>query len=75
MGPLSVLSCSLMAHVKKTTKLMDSSKAIVSSSDVAVSFEFGLSRVTLRELDQFAKLSWFPHDLARPLDGKVVPDP
>jgi hypothetical protein len=57
MGPLSVLSCSLMAHVKKTAKLVDSLEAVDSSSDVAVSFELGLSRFTLRELDEFMKLS------------------
>ena len=67
--------CSLMARVKKTTKLIDSSEAVDSSSDVVVSFEFGLSRVTLRELDELAKLGWFSRDLARPSEGEVVPDP
>jgi anti-sigma-K factor RskA len=46
-----------MARVKKTAKLVDSLEAVDSSSDVAVSFELGLSRFTLRELDEFMKLS------------------
>ena len=64
-----------MARVRKTVKPVDSSEAIDSASDTGVSFEFGLSRVTLIELDEFAKVGWFPRDLARPFLGEVVPDP
>jgi hypothetical protein len=52
-----------MAHVKKTARPVDRSEAIDSSSDVAVSFDFGLSRVTLKQLDEFTKMGWFPHTL------------
>ena len=69
------LFCSLMAHVKRTARPIDSSEAIDSSSDVAVSFEFGPSRVTLKELDEYVKMGWFPRDLARPSKGEVVLDP
>jgi hypothetical protein len=44
----------LMARVNKKTRPIDSSKAIDSATDVAVSFEFGPTRVTLKELDKFA---------------------
>jgi hypothetical protein len=45
-----------MARVKKTARPIDSSKAIDSAADVAVSFEFGPTRVTLKELDKF--MNW-----------------
>jgi hypothetical protein len=64
-----------MAHVKKTARPVDRSEAIDSSSDVAVSFDFGLSRVTLKQLDEFTKMGWFPHDLARPSKREVILDP
>lgn len=64
-----------MARVRKTTKHVDSSNAIDSTSGVGVSFEFGLSRVTSLELDEFAKVGWFPYDLARPFLREVVLDP
>ena len=64
-----------MARVRKTVKPVDSSEAIDSLANVVVSFEFGLSRVTLQELDEFTKLGWFRHELARPSEGEVVPDP
>ena len=67
--------CRLMARVKKTMKHVDSSEVADSASDAAVSFEFGLSRVTLSDLDEFAKVGWFPRDLARLSEGEVVPDP
>lgn len=40
-----------------------------------MSFEFGLSRVTSSDLDDFVKACWFDRDLARPLDGEAIPDP
>ena len=40
-----------------------------------MSFEFGLSRVTSSDLDDFAKVGWFDRDLVRPSDGDAVPDP
>ena len=46
-----------------------------SASDAAVSFEFGLSRITLSDLDEFVKAGWFARDLARPSEGDVVLDP
>ena len=52
--------CGLMARVKKTAKPVESSEVADSASDAAVSFEFGLSRVTLSDLDEFAKAGWFP---------------
>ena len=57
---LATLFCSLMARVKKTAKPVESSEVADSASDAAVSFEFGLSRVTLSDLDEFAKAGWFP---------------
>lgn len=64
-----------MARVRKTTKPVDSSKVVDSTSDIGVSFEFGLSRVTSMELDEFAKVGWFPRNLMRLSEGEVVPDP
>jgi hypothetical protein len=64
-----------MARLKKTARVVDSSKAIDSTSDVAMSFEFGLSRATLKELDEFTKMGWFPRDFARLSEGEVIPDP
>ena len=61
--------------MRKTAKPVDSSKAVDSTSDTGVSFEFGLSRVTSMELDEFAKVGWFPRNLVRPSEGEVVPDP
>jgi len=67
--------CRLMARVKKTTKPVDSLEVADSGSDAVVSFEFGLSRVTSSDLDEFAKAGWFTRDFARPSEGEVVPDP
>ena len=64
-----------MAQVKRTAKPVDSSKVADSASAAAVSFEFGLSRITLSDLDEFVKAGWFARDLARPSEGEVVPDP
>jgi hypothetical protein len=67
MSLLAALFCSSMAHVKKTAKPVDGSDVANSTSDVAVSFEFGLSRVTSSDLDEFVKAGWFARDLARPV--------
>ena len=67
--------CRLMARVKKTAKPVDSSKVTDSASDAAVSFKFGLSRVTSIDLDEFAKAGWFARDLVRPSEGEAVPNP
>ena len=67
--------CSVMARVKKTARPIDNSEAIDSAADVAVSFEFGPTRVTLKELDEFTKMGWFPSKLARWSEGEVVPNP
>ena len=64
-----------MARVKRTAKPFDSSKVADSASAAAVSFEFGLSRITLSDLDEFVKAGWFARDLARPSEGEVVPNP
>ena len=47
--------CGLMARVKKTTKPVDSLEVADSASDAVVSFEFGLSRVTSSDLEEFVK--------------------
>lgn len=43
--------------------------------DEAVSFEFGPTRVTLEDLDYFAKCGWFSRDLARLPEDEAVPRP
>ena len=67
--------CSLMAHMKKTARPIDSLEVADSASDATVSFEFGLSRVTSSNLDEFVKAGWFGRDLVRPSEGEVVLDP
>ena len=64
-----------MARVKKIAKPVDSFEVADSGSDAVVSFEFGLLRVTLSDLDEFVKVGSFARDLARPSEGEVVPDP
>ena len=49
----------LMACLKKIAKPVDSLEVADSASDDAVSFAFGLSRVTTSDLDEFAKVGWF----------------
>jgi GH24 family phage-related lysozyme (muramidase) len=44
-----------MARVKKTVKPVDSSEVADSATDAIVSFEFGLSKVTSSDLDEFVK--------------------
>ena len=61
--------------MKKTTKPVDSLEVADSASDAVVSFEFGLSRVTSSDLDDFVKVGWFARNLARPSEGEVVPNP
>jgi hypothetical protein len=56
-------------------KPIDSLEVADSASDAAVSFEFGLSRVTSSDLDEFTEAGWFAQDLARPSEGEVVLDP
>ena len=46
-----------------------------SALDAAMSFEFGLSRVTSSDLAKFVKVGWFARDLVRPSEGEVVPNP
>ena len=60
-----------MAHVRKTTKPIDSSNAANSTSGAAMNFEFGLLRVTSSDLDEFAKAGWFARDIARPSRGRL----
>ena len=55
-----------MSHVKKVGRPVDGSDVADSGSDVVLSFEFGLSRVTSSDLDDYAKATWFAHDPARP---------
>ena len=64
-----------MARVKKTMRPIDSSKAVDSAPKVDMSFEFGPTRVTLEELDEFTKLGLFSWDLARLPEAKTVLDP
>ena len=40
-----------------------------------LSFDFGLSRVTSSDLDDYAKATWFARDSTRPSRGETVPDP
>ena len=53
------MCCRLMARVKRTARPVDSLAVADSASDVVVSFEFGLSRVTSSDLDEFTKAGWF----------------
>ena len=53
---------------------IDSTEAIYFVSEVAVSFDFSPTRVTLEELDEFVKMGWFPRNLARLLEGETVLD-
>lgn len=75
MGFLVALFCSSMACVKKTARLADGADVADFGSDAAMSFEFGLSRVTSSDLDDFVKAAWFMCDAARPCGGETVPDP
>ena len=54
---------------------IDSTEAIYFVSEVAVSFDFGPTRVTFEEFDEFAKMGWFPCNLARLAEGDTVLDP
>ena len=71
---LVALFCRSMAHMKKTVRLVEGSDVADSGSDVMLSFEFGLSRVTSSDLDDYVK-AWFACDSARPSGGETVPDP
>ena len=72
---LVALFCRSMAHMKKTVRLVEGSDVADSGSDVMLSFEFGLSRVTSSDLDDYAKATWFARDSTRPSRGETVPDP
>lgn len=52
--------------MKKTTKPINNFDPIDSTLDTGVSFEFILSRVTSTELNEFAKVGWFPRKMVRP---------
>jgi hypothetical protein len=52
-----------MAHVRKTMRPIDSSNTTNAVVDEVVSFEFGPTRVTLEEFDEFARCGWFSQDL------------
>ena len=67
--------CRLMAHVNKNARPVDSLEVVDSTLDATVSFEFGLSRVTSSDLDEFVKAGWFGWDLVRLPKGEVVPNP
>ena len=54
---------------------IDSTEAIYFVSEVAVSFDFSPTRVTLEELDEFVKFGWFSHELARLPNGETILDP
>ena len=64
-----------MAHVKKTARPVEGSDVANSGSDVVLSFEFGLSRVTSSDLDDYAMATWFVRDSTRPSGGETIPDP
>ena len=59
MSLLFALLCTLMAHVKKMMRPVEGSDVADSGLDVMLSFEFGLSRVTSSDLDDYAKATWF----------------
>ena len=40
-----------------------------------MSFEFGLSRVTSSDLDDYAKATWFARDSTRSSGDETVPNP
>ena len=63
---LFALLCRSMACMKKTARPVEGSDVANSGSDVVLSFEFGLSRVTSSDLDDYAKVAWFAHDSTRP---------
>ena len=48
-----------MARVKETVRPIEGSDVADSGSDVVLSFEPGLSRVTSSDLDDYAKATWF----------------
>jgi hypothetical protein len=46
-----------------------------SGSGDGVSFDFGVSRITSSDLDEFARAAWFDRDSARLSEGETVSDP
>lgn len=62
-----------MACVKKTATLVEDDGALGSSAGGAVSFEFGPSQVTEKDLDFFAKCKWFNRSDARVVEREMVP--
>lgn len=65
----------MMARTKQTAKVVDEADVADFGSDAGLSFDFGLSRITSRDLDSFAKYKWFARDAARPSEGETVPKP
>ena len=63
-----------MARVRKTARPVKGSDVDNSGSDVMLSFEFCLSRVTSSDLDDYAKATWFARDSTRPSGGETVPE-
>ena len=72
---LLALLCRSMARVKETVRPIEGSDVADSGSDVVLSFELGLSRVTSSDFDDYAKATWFARDSARPSVGETIPDP
>jgi hypothetical protein len=62
-----------MARIKQTARPIDD--VVDSGSSDGVSFNFGVSRITSSNLDEFTRAAWFDHDSARPSEGETVPDP
>jgi hypothetical protein len=67
------MSHSLIACTKQIARLVDD--VADSRSGDGVTFDFGVSRITSSDLDEFAKVAWFDRDSARPLEGETVLDP
>jgi hypothetical protein len=65
----------MLAHTKQTSKVVDEADAADSRSNTVLSFEFGFSRVTSKDLDSFAPSRWFARDAARLSEGETIPKP
>lgn len=60
----------MMAHTKQTARAID-----MGVSDGDLSYDFGLSRVTPKDLEEYAKLKWFLRSAARHCEGEIKSEP
>jgi hypothetical protein len=66
-GFLVVMSHNLIARMKQIARLVDD--VANSRSGDGVTFDFGVSRITSSDLDEFTKVAWFDRDSTRPSEG------